>query len=243
MATKIQLVLQGACDNYTKFIIEEYSKLDFVDKIILSTYHNHIELPKYVDVVYNEIVQPPGTGNRNLQINTSRNGLRLVTSDICVKMRTDQFIRLHSMETMHKYVNDSLEDNLMFVLGMYTAFPYHPRDHVFWGRTEDVKQVFDIPFDTNPDLSQHYDYKTRAETYIGQFYYAKFDPDIQNHIDDPLTYTVDRAPKLNEALAKDFAIRDRLFKPFPRISLAWPKHGLHEYHYHIGQQLTEYWAD
>lgn len=240
---KVQLVLQGKCDEYTKHIIQQYSTLDFVDKIILSTYQHDIKLPFYVDVVLNDLVDPPGTGNRNLQINTSKNGLKEVTSEFCVKMRTDQFIRLPSMEMMYNFANKRMQDKKMFVLGMYRAFPYHPRDHVFWGRTEDVKTLFDIPFDPNPDLYQDYRFKTRAETYIGQYYYAKFDSSIQQHIDDPLTYTVDTAPRLNEALAKDFALRDKLFEPFPRISLEWPKHGLHEYHYHLAETLTEYWTE
>jgi hypothetical protein len=116
---------------------------------------------------------------------------------------------------------------------------------VFWGRTEDVKNVFDIPFDPDSEKNpqQDYRYKTRAETYIGQFYYARFDESIKEHIDNPLEFTVDLAPRKNEALTKDFKIRHKVFAPFPRISLAWPKHGLEEYHYHVGERFTEYWGD
>jgi hypothetical protein len=233
------------CDEYTKFIIEEYAKLDFVDKIILSTYQNDIQLPPYVDVVLNEVIDPPGVGNRNLQINTSRNGLKNVNSEFVVKMRTDQYIRLPSMEMMYDFASKHVKNNLMCVLGMYTRFPYHPRDHVFWGRTEDLINLFDIPYDPDPipNPQQDYRFKTRAETYIGQFYYARFDPSIIEHIQNPLKYTVDTAPNLHEALEKDFAIRDKLFLPFPKISLAWPKHGLNEYHYHVGKFLSEYWSE
>ena len=49
--------------------------------------------------------------------------------------------------------------------------------------------------------------------------------------------------KLNEALEKDYKIRDRVFVPFPRVSMSWPKHGLDEYHYHVGTAYTEYWAN
>lgn len=237
-------MLQGECNSFTLSIIEQYATLDFVDKIVLSTYHSDVKYPFNVHVVFNEIVNPRGTGNRNLQINTSRNGLNVIDSEFCAKMRTDQFIRLHSMEIMHKFAADRMQNGRIFVMGMYRAFPYHPRDHVFWGRTEDVKKVFDIPFDPDfePNPHQDYRYKTRAETYIGQFYYARFDPTIQEHINNPLTYTVDTAPKLNEALAKDFAIRDDVFVPFPKVSMSWPKHGLQEYHYHVGAHFTEYWS-
>lgn len=239
---KISLMLQGECNPFTLAIIEQYATLSFVDKIVLSTYHNDIKHPSNVHVVFNDVVHPRGTGNRNLQINTSKNGLSVIDSEFCAKMRTDQFIRLHSMEMMHKFAAERMQDGRIFVMGMYRAFPYHPRDHVFWGRTEDVKKVFDIPFDMNPNFEQNYVHKTRAETYIGQFYYARFDPSIKVHIDNPLTYTVDAAPKLNEALSKDFAIRDKVFVPFPKVSMSWPKHGLQEYHYHIGESYTEYWS-
>jgi hypothetical protein len=129
------------------------------------------------------------------------------------------------------------------VLGMYYAFPYHPRDHLFWGETKAVRNVFDIPYDQNPDLDHDYRYKTRAETYIGQYYYARFDPSINEHIQNPLLYLVDTAPKKYHALQKDYAIRDKVFVPFPKISMVWPKHGMLEYHYHIGATYTEYWAN
>lgn len=240
---KLDIVLQGECSPFTQQIIEEYRKLNFVDRIILSTYQDKIpfDVPRYVELVYNQLIDPRGTGNRNLQINTSKNGLALVQSEYCIKMRTDQLIR--DMQLMHDYWKKRHEDGKLFVMGMYRAFPYHPRDHVFWGKTQDVKNVFDIPFDIDRGMEQDYRYKTRAETYIGQYYYARFDESIKEHIDNPLEFTVDTAPRKNEALTKDFRIRHKVFAPFPRVSMAWPKHGLQEYHYHIGESCTEYWAD
>lgn len=242
---KFDIVLQGEFCDITKTLIYEYSRLPFVDRIILSTYENSIlpNLCSFVDYVFNDLVEPRGTGNRNLQINTSRNGLQKVGSKYCAKMRTDQFIRPHSMQAMYDYWKPRHEDGKLFVMGMYHAFPYHPRDHVFWGRTEDVKNVFDIPFDPEPNLEQDYRYKTRAETYIGQYYYARFDPSIQEHIDNPLEFLVDSAPRKNEALEKDYAMRDKVFVPFPKVSMAWPKHNLQNYHYDICRSYTEYWAD
>jgi hypothetical protein len=242
---KFDLVLQGECSRYTLKILKKYRKLDFVNRIILSTYESPFceRVKDDVEIVFNEMITPRGTGNRNLQINTSRNGLNRVKSEFCAKMRTDQLIRLPSMELMYDYWKKRHEDGKLFVLGMFRAFPYHPRDHVFWGRTEDVKNLFDVPFDQEPSPEHDYRYKTRAETYIGQFYYARFDPSIEEHIRNPLEFTVDMAPKLGEALEKDFRIRDKIFAPFPRISMAWPKHGLREYHYHIGEQHTEYWGE
>lgn len=237
---KFDIVLQGEYTPFTKIIIEEYQKLPFVENIILSTYEN-ADIPNNIHTVFNDIISPRGLGNRNLQINTSKNGLALVQSKFCIKMRSDQLIR--DMPLMYEYwKNDKREDGKLFVMGMYRAFPYHPRDHVFWGRTQDVVNVFDIPFDIDRGIIQDYKYTTRAETYIGQYYYARFDSSIWEHINNPLTFLVDDAPRKTEALEKDYRLRDKIFVPFPRVSLSWPKHGLNEYHYHIGQQLTEYWG-
>ena len=237
---KFDIILQGEFTPFTKEIIEEYQKLPFVENIILSTYET-LGIPDNVKTIFNQVISPAGLGNRNLQINTSKNGLSLVQSKHCIKMRTDQHIR--DMPLMYDFwKNDKREDGKLFVMGMYKAFPYHPRDHVFWGRTEDVVNVFDIPFDIERGSNQDYTYNTRAETYIGQYYYARFDSSIWDHINDPLTFLVDSAPRKSEALEKDYKLRDKVFVPFPKVSLSWPKHGLNEYHYHIGQTFTEYWA-
>jgi len=242
----MDILIQGNTASVTKFIIEEYRKLSFVDNIVLSSYSNEInfDIPKYVTFVDNSILDNPGIGNRNLQINTTKNGLDKILSDECVKMRSDQFIRPDSMNMMRNYwLKNKKEDELVFVLGMYKVFPYHPRDHLFWGKTNSIKEIFNIPFDISYADTPDYTRCTRTETYIGQYYYAKQDNSIYEHINKPELFLFDNALKRDEALKKDFELRDRLFKPFPRISMMWLKYNLNEYHYNVGQSLSEYWAD
>jgi len=239
----VTLMLQGEYEPFTKEVIQSYIKLPFVERIVLSTYKTELKIPSYVDVVYNEIVEPRGIGNRNLQINTSKNGMKLIDNKFAVKMRTDQLIRPHSMEIMYKRWMKNHRERKLFVMGMYRAFPYHPRDHVFWGETEDIKSLFNIPLDNDFSTEQDYRYKTRAETYIGQYYYERFDPEVTNHINNPLEFLVDTAPRKNEALTIDFKVRHLVFEPFPKVSMAWPRKGLLEYHYHVGEYFTEYWGD
>lgn len=253
---KLDIVLQGPCSSVTQEIISTYKDLEFVDNIIVSSYKNTIcfEIPDYVQWVENDYVNPPGTGNRNLHINSSINGMNKVQNKYSVKMRTDQLISKDSMNMMYNYwvTNDDPESRpvlanspkgRIYVLGLYTRYPYHPRDHLFWGFTEDIKKLVNIPFDLNPDQSDNYSQKVRAETWFGQFYYAMYDQSIYEHINNPFAFTVDGAIFHSIAMQKDWAIRDRLFKVFPRISMKWPKHGLEEYHYHVGRELSEYWAD
>lgn len=248
---KLDLVLQGSIRPETYEIIQQFSELEFVNKIILSSYKTS-DIPRNVVFVDNDVIDPPGVGNRNLQINTTINGLKKVDTEFCVKLRTDQIIPKHSMYLMYDYwlnnddpLNRKKEKNKplgrLYVCGLYRNFPYHPRDHVFWGFTEDIVRLFEVPFDfkTDPDYTRN----VRAETYIGQYYYAKYNPKIYNHILHYDEYLVDGAPKHNEAMSTDWVLRDELFKVFPRIEFAWPKHFLTNYHYHVGEQCSEYWAD
>ena len=252
---KLDIVLQGLCSDFTETLIREYSKLNFVNDIVLSSYKDSLSfsLPSNVNFIDNDMV-PAGIGNRNLQINSSRNGLAAINNKYVIKMRTDQLIREASMYKIYEYwlKNDDPENRVavpnmpmgrIYTLGMYKKFPYHPRDHVFWGFTSDVKNIFDIPFDDGTKTIQNYVNYVRTEAYIGQYYYARYYPEIQEHIDNPLIFLTDEATRRNEALSKDFAVRDNLFLPFPRISMQWPKYNLNEYHYHIGEQYSEYWAD
>ena len=244
---KIDIVLQGQYTDYTKFIISEYKKLDFVGKIILSSYQKVDDLVDVHQIINcAELCPTPGIGNRNLQIFTSR-AVREVTSPYCIKMRTDQFIRLPSMYMMYEYWKNRMAFYRIFVLGMYRNFPYHPRDHVFWGYTTDLMDLFDIPFDTtnyakyNSVWDIDYNVTVRTETYIGQFYYARFNELVWDHIKSPSEFLMDSAPRKQEALDLDFRIRDDLFMPFPKIDMEWPKHPGDRYYY--GALMSEYWGD
>lgn len=252
---KLDLVLQGPVSSVTGEIIEQYSKLEFVNNIILSSYRQqNFLIPDKVIFVENNLMANPGLKNRNHQINTTRNGLKFVTTQHCVKLRTDQIIPVHSMYKLYDFWLSSRrtvtgrgfvtpQENI-YVLGMYKKHVYHPRDHVFWGNTEDIKNFFSIPFDCKNNQIEDYNRYTRTETYIGQFYYARLEPTIYNHILNPTEYLVDNAPKKQEALKLDYELRDTLFKVFPRIDMSWPKYGLQKYHYAIvSLNETEYWHD
>lgn len=252
---KLDLVLQGPVSPVTDQIIEQYSKLEFVNNIILSSYtQQEFLIPDKVIFVENNLMPNPGLKNRNHQINTTRNGLKLVTTQYCVKLRTDQIIPVHSMRKLYDFWCNSRgtvsrrgfvtpQENI-YVLGMYKKYVYHPRDNVLWGATEDIKTFFNIPFDSENAQIEDYDRYTRTETYFGQFYYARFDPIVYTHILNPLEYLVDNAPKKQEALELDYQIRNNLFTVFPRIEMSWPKYNMKEYFYEMAAlHATEYWHD
>lgn len=243
---KFDIVIQGLCSEITETIIDNYKKLDFIDSIVLSSYEDEksLNLLNKVNFISNKIINPCGLGNRNLQINTSRNGIKKITSKRCIKVRTDQLIDNYNMTMMYNFWKKNQSENKIFTLGMYRSFPYHPRDHVFWGYTEDLKNLFEIPYDTDIKTEYVQEECVRSETYIAQYYYARYDSSIYEHIKDPYLYLTDRSPKIKEAIAKDFNIRDNIFQAFPRIDITWPK----MYHTNqcvklVPQSLCEYWGE
>jgi hypothetical protein len=123
-------------------------------------------------------------------------------------------------------------NNRICVAGMFPTFPFHPRDHIFWGNTRDLIDVFNIPYDLD-SLSSDYTKYLRAETYICMWYYAKFDEEIMKYIQEPRKYLVDGAPNIAEALEKSNYLGAKIFKPFPKIDMTWPKYGMEKYHYDV----------
>ena len=249
---KIDLIIQGACNAYTNEIIKNYLNLEFVNKIIISCWENDSPCGgDRIIIKQSQDLFNPGLGNRNRQIKTSFEGIKLSTTEFSVKLRSDQNISLHSMRLMYDFYEKHKEQEMCFsdgtkpknkicVAGIFRPFPFHPRDHIFWGSTQDLIDVFNIPHDT-VSLSTDYTKFMRTEAYICSQYYAKFDIDIAKFIIEPSKYLVDNAPNINEALIKSEYWGNKIFKPFPKIDFAWPKHGLQNYHYDItASQFGEY---
>ena len=134
---------------------------------------------------------------------------------------------------------------------MYTRFPFHPRDHIYWGRRKDLLSLLNIPlcsFNTavpgfTVGTEEYYERVLRPETYVGAYYYAKFESSIFRFIRNPKRYLIDVAAERDEAMNVYERLRDKVFKVFPRIEMSWPKHNLKSYHFHVGERFSEYWYD
>lgn len=243
---KIDLVLQGRYSDYTDQLIESYIKLDFVENIIVSCWVDNAPTKitsGNIQTVLNEYPSTPGTDNRNLQIVSSRQGLTKVTSDVSVKMRSDQLYSADSMKYMYDfYMNHPSKDDLIFVAGMYPHLIFHPRDHLFWGKTYRLKQLFDIPLEyhgvvdrinvTKDRLARYYTHFIRSETYIGAHYAARYDEEINYYLLEPNKYLYDNADRWEIAYIKSQTMMPNLFKSFPRnnIQMYWLNKGI-EYPY------------
>ena len=159
---KIDIVLQGQYSDYALETAKYYLNLDFVNNVIISCWMGD-NLPSISNsnIIFTQNLLPKtnGTGNRNFQIISSLGGLKLVNTEFAVKMRNDQRYDLNSMENMFDFFHKNKErlttfegdetkpKNRILVGGVFEGFPFHPRDHVFWGNTEDLIDVFDMPLE------------------------------------------------------------------------------------------------
>lgn len=263
---KIDLILAGHYDESTNEIIDEYLKLPFVNDIIVSTWKyedRKFDRSRYSVAVGNRVKfvvsekPSPGTDNRNYQIVTSQNGLKEVTTKYSARMRTDQKYTYDSMVKMYEYMSENKEmDGSIFVAGIYPDLQFHPRDHVFWGLTEDLVKLFDIPLELNgfsdkmnipkSELWKYYDYFERTETYIGSRYCMRFCRDVVKYIMEPENYLFDNSPKWKDAHNVSNELTTKVFKSFPRngIDLEWSRKGLKNYPYYDQKQgYGECWAE
>jgi hypothetical protein len=226
---KMDIVLQGKYNEYTDEIIDEYLKVPFVNNIIVSCWEDdrpdHYRSPK---VKYVRSVYPltPGTCNKNLQITTSFAGIKLCKTKFSAKMRSDQKYNYNSMMNMYEFLMENHTEGKIFVAGMFPSLLFHPRDHIYWGTTENLHQLFDIPLEYNSlidkvrigkyELAEYANYLTRPETYIGAHYCAKFDDGIKKMLIEPEKYLYDDA--IHWQYAKDFSdrITPVMFKSFSR---------------------------
>ena len=249
MSCDTDIVIQGGLWEETYDIACEYSELDFVNDVIISTWDKELEkISKYpqnpnVRWVINTFPENPGPsysdgrpGNINLAILSSKFGVQETTSPIVVKIRSDMHISRDSMYTLDRFFNkfsdtpsigytdSSGPRSQIFALGVNSAWPYCPHDQVFWGYREDIVDLFDLPL-AAADHPMAVDVPVfRPEIYLGGYYYARFNDLVGEHLNDPKTYLIDGASKFNEAIDLSKKFDHKIFKPFPKIDMNWVKY-------------------
>lgn len=247
---KLDLVIQGPVYPYTHSIVRQYRSLEWVNRIIVSSWKHDEDVPLADKNVKSLPLSNNGIGNRNAHIVTSHRGLQEVQTEFCAKLRSDQIISNESMNLMYEY---SLKrPDKVCVAGFYKPFPFHPRDHIFWGPTEEVYSVFDIPLDAQEKIEMcemwpqkgSYASFTRAECYIASQYLSKKDYRVKIMADNPRNFLVDFAPQWGEAKELSEKLMPKYFAPFPKIELEWPKHHLASYNYEgCASFYGEYWGE
>tara|TARA_Y100001935_G_scaffold71429_2_gene59599 strand:+ start:2838 stop:5621 length:2784 start_codon:yes stop_codon:yes gene_type:complete len=255
------IVLQGKYNENVIPIAEYYLELDFVNNIIISCWEGD-NVPEITNdriiVMKNEVPQQIGSGNKNLQIISSLNGLKKAETEFAIKIRNDQRYTHESMNKMYTFYEEYKEKKLSFyydqkkpknricVSGNFAEFSFHPRDHLFWGNREDLIDLFALPLDTwaitdkikfiqPEDYALYYEHFIRSETYIGAHYLANFNRMINYYLLDPKKYLYDNSEKYYETKKLSDQLTPQVFKSFPRegIDLEWYKYGWKTYPYDI----------
>ena len=249
---KVDLIIQGTLNSYAREITEHYRELDWVESIIISCWKDDPQIIAGDKIVRSLPLTNNGIGNRNAQITTSHKGLMQVKTDFSAKLRSDQKISLDSMNLMYEFM--LANSDKICVMGMYKPFPFHPRDHSFWGKTKELVSLFDIPLDktthhiSNPHDSWpnpgFYAANTRAECYIASQYLAKKYPRVKKMVESSNQYLTDFSSRWEDAKTLSDELMVKHFIPFPRINFEWPKHGLTSYPYEsCANSYGEFWTE
>lgn len=248
MEEKLDIVIQGQYTEYTDLIVDSYLKIPFVNTIIVSCWEDN-KVPKEnrrVLHVRNQYPESPGTDNRNLQIVSSLNGLKKCQTNFSIKTRSDQKFSYDSMMKMFDFFMEHNQSNVQYqydstkpknkilVAGIYPGLLFCPRDHIFWGHTDDLIELFNIPLEKYGFIDKvrvpkyllwkYYDHFIRTETYIGTHYCSNFDETLNRFLLKPEEHLYDGA--IYWYYAKDFSdrITPLIFKSFSKdcINFDWP---------------------
>jgi hypothetical protein len=244
---KIDLVVQGPYTDFTNYVVDSYLNIPFINKIIISCWDED-KTPRRkrkVKVVKNQYPISPGTDNKNLQIVSSLNGLRECESNYAIKVRSDQRFTYESMMKMYEFFIENDQKTIshqydhtkpygkIFVAGFYPTLLFSVRDHLFWGHTDDLIELFSIPIEKNSlidyikvpkeRLGNYTNRFVRTETYLGAHYCANFSEEINLFLLNPYEYLFDGAINWNHSKQISDNLMPLVFKSFPRssINLEW----------------------
>jgi hypothetical protein len=258
----MDIVIQGGIWPNTSKTAIAYSKLDFVDSVVISTWEGEEvtgELPKNVSVIKSSKPEQYGPGNINLQIVSSLNGVLATTSDWVMKIRSDEFVYEESFNKIYEFFKDNIDQETLtyldgskqkskiFIIGNNKNYPYHPQDHIYWGHRRDIINLLDIPLSTEEPYpgancpNGYFNDHIRSPMHIGMHYYAKFFEEAKKHCSEFREYLLDASPGRPEAMDFYTLVRDSIFQPLPRIKLHWEKYN--SGYWYTYEADGEYYAD
>jgi hypothetical protein len=257
------LIQGGLYGDFTLATAYEYAKIDFITKVIISTwegekiFQNDIKSDKIV-VLKSEMPENNGPGNMNLQIISSREGIKICDNGLIMKTRSDQHLYEASLHKWMKhfserqfgdtlrYTDGEKQRSKIFLIGNNKRFPFHPQDHFFLGYKQDLERLFGIPLWDAPawtwrDAPIKFTERLRPNIYLGINYYKQFYPEVERFLLNEGEYLLDDSPKYEEAMDFYSPRRDSIFLPLPRIEMWWAKQN--SGYWYCYEKEGEYYAD
>jgi len=252
----VTVVIQGKYTKHTNDVIRSYLEMPFIGDVIISCWEEDpVEtFSSRVKFVRNKKPFSSGTDNRNLQIVSSLAGVKKSKTRTSVKVRSDQIFTKESLQSMYDFYNANKTPNAFFVNGLYPSLLFHPCDHIFWGETEDLINLFDIPLEFNGlidkirvdknNLYKYYEHYIRSETYIGAHYCARFNDQINMMLLQPQNYLYDNSKYWKDAYDLSNKLTKSYFKSFPKgLEMYWASKGIN-YPYEEQQKVyNQRWID
>lgn len=240
----VDIVVQGNITQETAEIVQLYKTIPGINSIIVSCWDtdvvNIIE-DVQVKIVRSCFASVPKTGtcNTNYQIQSSKAGIQASYADIVIKVRSDMQIHPDDIIRLINYYQNNYNITLLRLDGtkplgkiltpsIFTAYAYHPRDHLFMGFKEDLFKFFDIPFSSTPHTTQ-YVQSIRSESYLGSYYYSQFIPEVKDHILNTYDCLTDVGARRAEVLKVSHQYMLELFLVCPLIHHIWKKYRINSY--------------
>lgn len=171
------LLIQGKLDKECyNFYVKNY--LDF--PVVISTWSNVVndikieDLPSNFYVLYSKAPSVPGKQNSNLQIESTKRGLKLVDTKYVIKMRGDEYYsNIEDLETLISTNENKIITSPVFFRPP-SMFKYHVSDHLMVSTTENLKKMFYI---------ETYNTKIPVEVNLTMNFLSKVD---NKYLDEPI---------------------------------------------------------
>lgn len=225
MNPTFDLIIQGPIYPCIYEILNEYKKLSFVNKIIISSWESYSEYKTLLfdydlKCIFNQDIQNPGRNNRNRKIKSSLEGIRASNSDYVIVFRSDMLFDISSFEKVYDFFLEHREPDLKTVddknipinkivcINFVQDYPFHPNDWFFMGHKKDMEIFFDIPYDVGNELA--------AEIFIAAHYFSLFDLKAKAMFDDYKSYLVESAKNIEEAKLLSRQLSSRVLEPLPK---------------------------
>ena len=162
----VDIIIQGGVWPITNKAIEQYTKLPFVNKVILSTWDNEklLDTVKHNNIITQPLPENAGQCNINLQILSTKAGVDICNEQHVIKCRSDQLIYDEEFIKIFNFYQQSIIDHNyniqcidnsecaspIYVWGLNNIFPYSFQDHFCMGRKLDISRLFSCPLSPAP---------------------------------------------------------------------------------------------
>lgn len=231
------VVIQGPLKRNALQLADHYAGCSSVNRVIISCWSSCLVPafnPLKVDVVNSNEPNNPGAGNLNRQIVTSLAGVKAASSNLVLKVRSDQTIHPDDLSDIERYWegHSQLEDFCdlgrlpLAKIATISISPYYPfftADFLYFGVKQDLESLFSCklsPYEPPYNLAS----QPPVETYLTSQYLGGYNSKVKEFIDSPSESLIQGGLRWSEALEYSAVIVPKAFLVLPKIRIVWEKY-------------------